>query len=54
MPDDDIEEIGKFPITDFLYEEGYEPLETPFKLEKIVKGHRGLMSRLLIELNGYV
>ncbi len=50
QPDDDIEEIQKFNIMGFMHEEGYAPLDTEFKLEGIVKGHRELMTRLLQHL----
>jgi bifunctional NMN adenylyltransferase/nudix hydrolase len=47
MADDDIAELGCFDIADFVYEEGYAPLDTPYKLEGIVNGHRALMTKLL-------
>lgn len=47
-PDDDIVEIKKFPITDFIWEEGTAPiLETLKNGDKIVKGHVPLMLKLV-------
>lgn len=46
-PDDDIVEIRKFDLNEFMYPEGESPFEKPYKLNEIMRGHRGLMTELL-------
>ena len=49
-PDDDIVEIAKFDLDEFVYPEGESPFEKPYNLDNIVRGHRGLMTELLKRL----
>jgi len=47
QPDDDIVEIGKYDINDFIWEEGEAPLHPIFKNgDKLVRGHHVLMLKL--------
>lgn len=48
-PDDDIVELKKFDITDFIWEDGYAPLDKDIlkNSDKLVKGHIPLMLKLV-------
>jgi bifunctional NMN adenylyltransferase/nudix hydrolase len=45
--DDDIAELQMFDVSEFIYEEGYSPYDTPYRLDKIIPEHRVLMTKLL-------
>lgn len=53
QPDDDIIEIRKFPIEDFIWEEGYAPLDKTILKngDVVMKGHHGLMLKLVEHLS---
>jgi bifunctional NMN adenylyltransferase/nudix hydrolase len=46
-PDDDIAEIKRFAISDFIYETGYAPFGQPYKVDNLVDEHKRLMVKLL-------